>query len=52
VVVKVVRGADELSLTVQFPPVDAPADVPSDAPTDAPSDAPTDEGSGDPGDTA
>jgi S1-C subfamily serine protease len=39
VVVKVVRGADELSLTVEFPA----ADTPTDAPTDAPSDAPTDE---------
>jgi serine protease Do len=39
VVVKVVRGADELSLTVEFPA----ADSPTDAPTDAPSDAPTDE---------
>ncbi|HZM38267.1 MAG TPA: trypsin-like peptidase domain-containing protein [Acidimicrobiales bacterium] len=39
VVVKVVRGADELSLTVQFPP----ADTPTDAPTDAPADAPRDE---------
>jgi serine protease Do len=39
VVVKVVRGADELSLTVVFPA----ADTPTDAPTDAPSDAPTDD---------
>ena len=38
-VVKVVRGADELSLTVVFPA----ADTPTDAPTDAPSDAPTDD---------
>jgi S1-C subfamily serine protease len=52
VVVKVVRGADELSLTVQFPPVDAPADAPTDAPSDAPSDAPVDEEPGEPGDTA
>ena len=48
VVVKVVRGADELSLTVQFPPVDAP----TDARSDAPSDAPVDEEPGEPGDTA
>lgn len=39
VVVKVVRGADELSLTVVFPA----ADTPTDAPTDAPSDPPTDD---------
>jgi serine protease Do len=46
VVVKVVRGAEELSLTVTFPPADAP----TDAPTDAPSDAPSDEGPEEPTD--
>jgi hypothetical protein len=42
----VVRGAEELSLTVTFPPADAP----TDAPTDAPSDAPSDEGPEEPTD--
>jgi S1-C subfamily serine protease len=34
----VVRGADELDLTVTFGPADEPADTPTDAPTDAPGD--------------
>ena len=36
VVVKVVRGADELSLTVVFPAADTPTDAPTSAPSDAP----------------
>jgi serine protease Do len=43
VTVHVVRGTDELDLTVTFAPADAgPADEPSDEPTDRPSDEPTD----------
>jgi S1-C subfamily serine protease len=51
IVVKVVRGADELSLTVQFPPAGQPEDAPEDAPVDAPSDEPG-EGSEGPSDSA
>jgi S1-C subfamily serine protease len=52
IVVKVVRGADELSLTVEFPPTGQPEDAPADAPDDAPSDEPGDEGSEGPTDSA